>query len=95
MKEIFEFVMLACFGVSWPVSVWKSIRSRSTQGKSVVFMCAIIAGYISGILGKLISNQINFVLIAYCFNLVVVSIDLCLYFANKRIEKGAAAVACR
>ena len=48
--QIFEFIMLACFGLSWPISVYKSIKSKSTQGKSVVFIVAIIIGYISGII---------------------------------------------
>ena len=91
MKEIFEFIMLVCFGLSWPISVYKSIKSGSTQGKSVVFIIAIIIGYISGILGKFIGGQINYVLVIYCFNLVVVSIDLTLYFINKRREKLCAA----
>lgn len=87
MTEVFEFIMLACFGLSWPISVYKSIKSRSTKGKSVVFIIAIIIGYISGISGKLLSGQVNYVLIAYCFNLVVVSIDLALYFVNRRREE--------
>lgn len=86
MNQIFEFIMLACFGMSWPISVWKSLKSKSTKGKSVVFIIAIIIGYISGIAGKLINHQINYVLILYCFNLVIVSVDLCLYFINKHHE---------
>lgn len=86
MREIFEFVMLACFGLSWPISVWKSIRSRSTRGKSLVFIVAIIVGYISGIIGKIIGGQVNYVLIVYCFNLFVVTVDLCLFFLNKKRE---------
>lgn len=87
--EIFEFVMLVCFGMSWPISVYKSLTSKSAKGKSVVFIVAIIIGYISGIMGKIVSGQINFVLALYCFNLMVVSFDLCLYFINKRREKLA------
>lgn len=83
---IFEFVMLVCFGMSWPISVYKSFTSKSAKGKSCVFMVAIIIGYISGIIGKIVSDQINFVLILYCFNLVVVSIDFVLYFINKHNE---------
>lgn len=79
--------MLLCFGISWPISVYKSIVSKSTQGKSVVFIGAIIIGYIAGILGKFVSGQINYVLILYCFNLAVVSLDLILYFRNKAGEK--------
>lgn len=86
---IFEVIMLVCFGLSWPISVYKSITSKSTKGKSVVFIIAIIIGYISGIIGKIVGNNITYVLVLYCFNLVVVSIDLCLYFINKKAEDKA------
>ena len=76
MQQIFELVMLICFGLSWPISVYKSLTSHSTQGKSLVFMLAIIIGYISGITGKLLGGQINYVLGMYCLNLTVVSFDL-------------------
>ncbi|MBO5067223.1 MAG: hypothetical protein J6C62_02310 [Clostridia bacterium] len=85
--QIFEFIMLACFGLSWPISVYKSIKSKSTQGKSVVFIVAIIIGYISGIIGKIINDQLTYVLIIYCFNLIVVSVDLVLFFINRKREK--------
>ena len=87
MTEIFEFIMLICFGLSWPISVYKSITSKSTQGKSFVFIVAIIIGYIAGILGKIVSREINFVFVLYCFNLIVVFIDLTLYFINRHNEK--------
>ena len=85
--QIFEFIMLACFGLSWPISVYKSIKSKSTQGKSVVFIIAIIIGYISGIIGKIVNLQLTYVLIIYCFNLIVVSVDLVLFFINRKNEK--------
>ena len=85
--QIFEFIMLACFGLSWPISVYKSIKSKSTQGKSVVFIIAIIIGYISGIIGKIVNEQVTYVLIIYCFNLIVVSVDLVLFFINRKREK--------
>jgi len=86
MTEICEFSMLICFGMSWPISVYKSWTSRSTNGKSLIFMIAIFLGYISGILGKVIGGNINFVLVMYCFNLLIVSCDLLLYFRNRRLE---------
>ena len=85
--KIFESIMLICFGMSWPISVHKSITSRSTKGKSAVFISAIIVGYISGIIGKLTSGDISYVLVLYCINLAVVSLDLVLYFINRRYEK--------
>ena len=85
--QIFEFIMLACFGLSWPISVYKSIESKSTQGKSIVFIIAIIIGYISGVIGKIVNHQLTYVLIIYCFNLIVVSVDLVLFFINRKNEK--------
>ncbi len=87
MTQIFEFIMLICFGLSWPISVYKSLTSKTTQGKSLIFILAIIIGYVCGITGKLLSGQINYVLALYIFNLLVVSFDLVLYFINKRREK--------
>ena len=85
--QIFEFIMLACFGLSWPISVYKSIKAKSTQGKSIVFIIAIIIGYISGIIGKIVNHKLTYVLIIYCFNLIVVSVDLVLFFINRKQEK--------
>ena len=87
--QIFETIMLICFGMSWPISVYKSITSKSTKGKSVVFIIAIIIGYISGILGKIVNHQLSYVVVLYCINLIVVSIDLGLYFYNSAREKEA------
>ena len=86
--QIFEIIMLICFGMSWPISVYKSIRSKSTKGKSVVFIIAIIIGYISGIIGKIVNHQLNYVVALYFINLIVVSIDLALYFVNAWREKN-------
>ena len=85
--QIFEFIMLVCFGLSWPISVYKSIRSKSTQGKSLIFILAIVVGYVSGIIGKIVNHQLTYVLIIYCFNLIVVSVDLVLFFINRKNEK--------
>lgn len=85
--QIFEFIMLICFGLSWPISVYKSIKSKSTKGKSSVFIVAIIVGYISGIIGKIMNNQLSYVLIMYCFNLIIVSVDLVLFYINRKHEK--------
>ena len=87
--KIFEVIMLACFGLSWPISVYKSIVSKSTKGKSLIFIMAIIIGYISGIIGKIVNGDVNYVLILYCFNLFVVFIDLTLFFINKHRENNS------
>ena len=87
--KIFEWIMLLCFGLSWPISVYKSLKTKSTQGKSAVFMLAIVIGYVSGIIGKIVNRDISYVLILYCVNLCVVCIDLALFFIHKHSEKHA------
>ncbi|MBQ7113656.1 MAG: hypothetical protein IJO10_05395 [Clostridia bacterium] len=88
--SIFEAVMLLCFGLAWPISLVKSYRSRSTGGKSPLFSVAIIVGYISGIIHKLMFNP-DIVMALYILNLLMVSADLALWFRNRRIEKRQAA----
>ena len=89
MVTLFESIMLICFGLSWPISVYKSITSKSTKGKSVVFTCAIIVGYLAGITGKILGGNFNYVFILYLLNLAFVSVDFVLYFINKRHESVA------
>lgn len=84
--KIFEVIMLICFGISWPVTVYKTLKTKSTQGKSLIFMLAIVVGYISGIVGKIVNSDLSYVLILYCFNLMVVLTDLTLYFVYKNRE---------
>lgn len=86
MAQIMEALMLICFGISWPVSVYKSWTSRKTGGKSLLFLLLIDAGYIIGLLGKILFN-FNWVVIVYCANTLFVTIDVILYFRNKSIEK--------
>lgn len=87
LSQILETVMLICFGISWPISVYKNFKSKSTAGKSVIFMLAIIVGYIAGIAAKFISGNLNYVLIIYFINLIMVSTDLMIYFKNKAYER--------
>lgn len=37
MSEVFEILMILSFGISWPINVMKSIRTKSTKGKSIFF----------------------------------------------------------
>jgi uncharacterized membrane protein YbjE (DUF340 family) len=83
---IFEFLMLCCFGFSWPFSIIKSIRSRSTGGKSLVFMLLVVAGYVFGIIHKVLYN-FNWVTWAYVALMMLVLTDIALYLRNRRIEK--------
>lgn len=89
ISEVFEAIMVICFGLSWPASVLKSWRSRTAKGKSLTFELFICLGYICGIVGKIISHNITYVFIFYVINICMVSFDILLYFRNKRIDKMA------
>lgn len=82
--SIFEIVMLICFGAAWPLSIYKAYISRSTQGKSVLFLIVILVGYVAGILNK-VFNQYDEVVYLYLLNFVMVLIDLLIYFRNSRL----------
>lgn len=90
MAELLETVMLVCFGMSWPVSLVKNIRSRSAKGMSLTFILLILLGYLAGIGAKLIDGNISYVLLAYFWNLALVSVNLAVYFINRRHDCRAA-----
>ena len=83
---IFEFLMLCCFGFSWPFSIIKSVRSKSNKGKSLAFMLLVMCGYVFGIIHKLLYN-FNWVTWAYVALLSLVGVDVVLYAVNRRREK--------
>lgn len=84
--SVFEMGMLICFGAAWPVNIYKSVKSKTAKGKSLFFLFIVVAGYISGILHKLLYSM-DYVLILYIFNLIMVLIDIALYFYNKKREE--------
>jgi len=94
MSELFEIIMIVSFGASWPMNVYKSYKARTTKGKSLGFLCLIVFGYIAGIISKLINEGYMstisskwYVLFFYVLNLAMVSIDLCLYVRNYKLDK--------
>ena len=94
MAEILEVVMIVSFGASWPLNVIKSYKARTTKGKSLAFLLLIFLGYVAGIVSKLVNAsyvaQIGhkwYVLFFYFLNLTMVSVDLCLYFRNRVLDK--------
>ena len=89
MGEIFETMMLVCFGVSWPFNIAKSYRSRTARGKSIGFQTLVIIGYISGITGKILTGKVSYVVAVYLLDLLMVSIDLVLTIRNTRLDRLA------
>ena len=87
MGQILETIMLLCFGFSWPLNVIKAYKAKTTKGTSLPFIILIITGYVAGITAKILTNQINYVLIAYILNLVIVSINVLVYLRNYTLDK--------
>lgn len=92
MSPLLETFMLVCFGLSWPINVMKAIKARSAKSMSLPFILLIISGYIAGISAKLLSHQINYVLVVYFINLAIVTVNLVVYFRNKHIDKEQDAI---
>lgn len=91
MSSIFEAAMLVCFGFSWPLNVLKAYRAGTAKGTSLPFIILILAGYVAGITAKLVSQQINYVLIVYLLNFVIVMLNLVVYFRNVARDRKAEA----
>ncbi|MCK9287617.1 MAG: hypothetical protein M0P29_08670 [Sphaerochaetaceae bacterium] len=83
--SIFESIMLACFGLAWPVNILKTVRTKTAKGRSLLFQIVVFTGYVSGIIHKLLFS-LDIVLVLYCLNLVMVGIDttLLLYYKKHR-----------
>jgi hypothetical protein len=77
--SVFEAIMLICFGLSWPVSIAKSLRTKVVSGKSPAFMAIVCVGYMSGIVHKTYYSK-DWIIILYAANMIMVAIDLVLYY---------------
>lgn len=87
MSSVMEAAMVICFGASWPLSLYKSITSRTAKGKSLLFECLIAVGYVFGICGKLVGGNITYVFLFYILNLLMVSLDIVVYFRNRKLDQ--------
>ena len=93
LAEVLETCMILSFGISWPTSIMRSLKSKSTKGKSLMFMCFIACGYVCGIVSKLLSHTYNLAFWFYFPNIIMVCTDICLYFRNKKLEAAEEAKA--
>ena len=89
MEQIFEVLMIVCFGVSWPFNIAKSWKAKTARGKSLLFEVCILVGYICGIAGKFITGNVTYVLVAYVINVVMVTVDILLTLRNMALDKLA------
>ena len=75
----FEIGMLVCFGASWPFSVYKTWKARTSEGKSFVFLWLVLVGYVCGILYKVFSHY-DLVIVLYGLNSLMVLLDIVLCY---------------
>lgn len=87
MGAVFETIMLVCFGFSWPMNLIKAFNAKTAKGTSLPFILLIITGYIAGITAKIVTDQMNYVLVAYILNLAIVLMNLAVYFRNLSLDK--------
>ena len=101
--DLLEALTIFCFGLSWPISIRKSLVSRTAKGKSLFFEVFLLVGYACGIAKKIIeatcvfgvTPKSGFIFVLsfffYVLNFVEISIDVALYFRNRKLDKEAEA----
>ena len=87
LLKVLETGMLFCFGFAWPFNIYKSYKARANTGKSLLFLIVIWMGYLLGIFYKAFSPNPDFVLWLYVLNIVMVSVDIALYYRNMVIGR--------
>lgn len=95
MLDLLEALMIICFGLSWPISIYRSYASRTARGKSLFFEVFLWVGYIFGILRKVLQYASGTGLdtlfyvgwFFYVLNLVEISVDMGLYFCNVKLDR--------
>ena len=96
MTDLLEALMILCFGLSWPISIRKSLVSKTAKGKSLFFEFFIWIGYIFGIIRKFMLIAAGkeegwlfyLALFFYFLNIIEISIDMGLYFRNVKLDKA-------
>ncbi len=97
ITDLLEALTIFCFGLSWPISIRKSLISRTAKGKSLFFEVFLLLGYICGIVRKIIQIadgvEVNLLFglsfFFYILNFVMISIDVALYFRNSKLDREA------
>ena len=104
LTDLLEALTIFCFGLSWPISIRKSWISRTAKGKSLFFEVFLLIGYAFGITRKTIQvyalgyplesagtfGTVVFILsfLFYVLNFIEISIDVALYFRNKKLDEA-------
>lgn len=95
MADVLELFMIVCFGVSWPLNIYKAWKARTARGSSIPFYLLILTGYLFGIASKIIKlqhgiNTPGYVWFFYILNSVIVTLGIVVWFRNRRLDRKAA-----
>ncbi len=91
MADIFEVIMLICFGLSWPINIRKAWTGRTARGTSVVFYIFILVGYLFGLASKVVKHRMGlytplYVWFFYGLNSLMVAIGILIWVRNKGLD---------
>jgi len=78
--------MIVCFGASWPFSIARSWRARTTAGKSIIFLWLVLLGYAAGVIHKMLHSR-DGVIVFYVINGLMVVVDIAIYYRNYALVK--------
>lgn len=92
MENLFEMLMVVCFGFSWPLNIRKAWKAQNTKGISLPFYFLIWIGYIFGLISKFFKAQHGgatpgYVWFFYILNTLMVTAGIIIYFRNLALEK--------
>lgn len=98
IMELCEALTIFCFGLSWPISIRKSLVSQTAKGKSLFFEVFLLIGYAFGITRKIIQISVldcsGFIFYLsfffYILNFIEIGIDVALYFRNVKLDQQRA-----
>ncbi len=79
-----EAIMMICFGISWPVAIAKTLRTRNVKGMSLFFLVVVELGYLAGILSKLLGHR-DWVVALYLMNYLFVGFEIILYYRYSKL----------
>jgi lipopolysaccharide export LptBFGC system permease protein LptF len=88
LAPYFEAMMMICFGISWPVAIAKTLRTRNVAGMSLFFLVVVELGYLAGILSKLL-GRLDWVVALYIMNFLFVATEITLYLRYSKPDRPA------
>ena len=89
LAQILEAVMLVCLVAPGPSTYARTIRAATAKSMSLSFILLIVFGYAAGITAKAITVANGgivhwYVWAVYIFNICVVSLNIPVYFRNRK-----------